>query len=671
MKGCRLPFLTPLVLLAGLLLTSCSSISLEIGAVGQDIVHFDPSRGLLEPVGSWYRYDGLIDRPPAHATAIPVTLRSRTPLFEGKEERSKDRTYRLTIAIDGPVVNRSWMMILPIEGDGVQALVNGKLEVIRNRTLSFESPGPLLDILIQVPAGVDGIDSSRLSPELLMFGEASAMGFFLAAAGGLSLLTAGYFFFGAIFILFLFRLWTKNVEFLAFAVVLVVETLRYVIVARTILPYYHFPISTDFMQALAFLAHFAVVAWFFALILQEKATLPSKLILIPFPIALFLEIALPRSLFTIHSTLLVLYVAACLFAFGMLLLRAIRGSRRALWLHPSPLFLLAALPLRIAFSGDPLLAFLIEPLATIFFALAVIAGLMRKIHYSFKTTANLNDYVADMGRSVKRFIPSEFLSALGKRDIVDLRLGDHVKKEMTIFFSDIRAFTELSEKLTVEENFAFINSYLSRMVPVIKENGGFVDKYIGDAIMALFPGTEGPDQAIRTAIEMQRKVIEYNGHRTKSGYKTIQMGVGIHSGSLMLGVVGVDDRMENTVISDAVNLASRLQAITKAFNVALAISEEVFKNIRDPGAYTYRFIGKVKVKGKVDPVSVFEIFDGLEPALVESKIKANTFFEQGMLAYYQKDFAGAMYYFKRVLDINPVDGAASFYLETCLNRKAL
>ncbi|HUX38652.1 MAG TPA: adenylate/guanylate cyclase domain-containing protein, partial [Rectinemataceae bacterium] len=161
------------------------------------------------------------------------------------------------------------------------------------------------------------------------------------------------------------------------------------------------------------------------------------------------------------------------------------------------------------------------------------------------------------------------------------------------------------------------------------------------------------------------------GHRAKSGYRPIQMGVGIHSGSLMLGVVGVDDRMENTVISDAVNLASRLQAITKAFNVSLAISEEVFKNVRDPGAYTYRFIGKVKVKGKIDPVSVFEIFDGLAPELFESKMKANTFFEQGMLAYYQKDFPGAMYYFKRVLDIHPEDGAASFYLETCMNRKAL
>jgi len=220
----------------------------------------------------------------------------------------------------------------------------------------------------------------------------------------------------------------------------------------------------------------------------------------------------------------------------------------------------------------------------------------------------------------------------------------------------------------VEENFAFINSYLARVVPIIKENGGFVDKYIGDAIMALFPGHRGADDSIRAAIAMQTKMVEYNGHRAKMGYRAISMGVGVHTGDLMLGVVGVDERMENTVISDAVNLSSRLQAITKAFNIGLAISEQAFKELEDPGSYKYRFIGKVKVKGKAAPVSVFEIFDGISPDLFERKMKANMFFEQGMLSYYQKDFSGAMYYFKRVLEIIPEDGASGFYLDNCMSK---
>ena len=124
--------------------------------------------------------------------------------------------------------------------------------------------------------------------------------------------------------------------------------------------------------------------------------------------------------------------------------------------------------------------------------------------------------------------------------------------------------------------------------------------------------------------------------------------------------------MQNTVISDAVNLASRLESITKVFNISIAISDETFKSLKDPGAYMYRFIGKVRVKGKEAPVSVFEIFDGLDPLLLERKMKANNFFEQGMMSYYRKDFTDAMYQFRKVLEIMPEDGAAIFYLDNCM-----
>lgn len=278
----------------------------------------------------------------------------------------------------------------------------------------------------------------------------------------------------------------------------------------------------------------------------------------------------------------------------------------------------------------------------------------------------LSDYVDQVSIALTRFVPKEFLAILDKENAAELQLGDHVKKDMTIFFSDIRSFTTLSEGLTPEENFKFINSYLARVVPVVTEYGGFVDKYIGDAIMALFPHEGGADAAVRSAIEMQKRIVEYNGHRANCGYRPLSMGIGLHTGTLMLGVVGIEDRMQSTVISDAVNLASRLESITKVFNVSLAISEETFKNLADPGAYKYRFIGKVRVKGKYDPVSVFEIFDGINEELFERKMKANRFFEQGMLAYYQKDFRGAMFYFRKVIEVLPEDGAATFYLDNCL-----
>ncbi|MBU0927641.1 MAG: adenylate/guanylate cyclase domain-containing protein [Spirochaetes bacterium] len=309
--------------------------------------------------------------------------------------------------------------------------------------------------------------------------------------------------------------------------------------------------------------------------------------------------------------------------------------------------------------------------------LAVLLGVMLELAKPAPEDTALDDYAlkmdaytAKVGASIKRFIPTEFLQHLEKADFFDLKLGDHVKKDMTIFFSDIRAFTEMSERLTTEESFSFINSYLARVVPVINDHGGFVDKYMGDGIMALFAEHGGADQAVESAVEMQKKMVEYNGHRAKVNYRPISMGIGIHTGQLMLGVVGVADRMEGTVISDAVNLSSRLQSIAKAFNIPLVISERTFMQLEDPGKYKYRFIGKVRVKGKDAPVSVFEIFDGLPEELFERKMKSNTFFEQGMLAYYQKDYSQGVFYFKRALENVPDDGASRFYLETCL-RKAI
>jgi two-component system sensor histidine kinase ChiS len=174
--------------------------------------------------------------------------------------------------------------------------------------------------------------------------------------------------------------------------------------------------------------------------------------------------------------------------------------------------------------------------------------------------------------------------------------------------------------------------------------------------------------AVRTAIAIQKKLLEYNKHRANRGYRPLSMGIGLHTGTLMLGVVGVEDRMQNTVISDAVNLASRLENITKFFKISMAISEETFKKLEDPGSYMYRFIGKVRVKGKAAPVSVFEIFDGIDPEMMELKMRANMFFEQGMLNYYQKNYTEAILNFQKVVEVVPNDGASVFYLHNCLSK---
>jgi len=264
------------------------------------------------------------------------------------------------------------------------------------------------------------------------------------------------------------------------------------------------------------------------------------------------------------------------------------------------------------------------------------------------------------------FIPREYLSILSKKNITELKLGDHIEQEMTIFFSDIRQFTELAEDLSIEEIFAFINSYLARIVPEITRHGGFVDKYIGDAILALFPQKNGAGMAVQSAIAIQEKIQEYNFHRSKCSYRPLSIGIGIHTGNVIVGVIGTEDRMQNTVISDAVNLASRVESLTKAFRVSLAISDETFKKLEDPGSYQYRFVGKVRVKGKSEPVSIFEIFDGIDEKVQRKKVQANRFFEQGMVLYYQKKYSEALQEFRHVLEFLPDDGASAFYIDNCM-----
>jgi len=262
-----------------------------------------------------------------------------------------------------------------------------------------------------------------------------------------------------------------------------------------------------------------------------------------------------------------------------------------------------------------------------------------------------------------RFVPHKFLQLLNKESIIDVTLGDNVQQEMSIVFSDIRDFTTLSGRMTPEDNFKFINAYLSRMESAIVENNGFIDKYIGDAIMALFSGSA--DDAVKAGIAMLHRLADYNQYRANSGDVPIKIGIGINTGSLMLGTVGGKNRMDGTVISNAVNLAFRLESLTKNYGVSLLISQPTFLGLHDPSKYNIRFIEKVKVKGKSEPVAVFEVFDGDDPKIKVAKLATKTIFEEGLLLYHQHSMREAAQRFEEVLSINPKDTVAQIYLKRC------
>lgn len=263
--------------------------------------------------------------------------------------------------------------------------------------------------------------------------------------------------------------------------------------------------------------------------------------------------------------------------------------------------------------------------------------------------------------SYSRFVPTEFLLLLDRESIIDVQLGDHTQMDMTLLFADIRDFTGLSELMNPEETFTFINEYLRRVSPIIRKHAGFIDKYMGDGVMALFPGAA--DDAVQAAIAMWSEVETLNQERAEQNLPPITIGIGLHTGTLMLGTIGEEERMEGTVISDAVNLASRLERLTRLYQATIVVSMETLNRLTDSSRYKIRFLGIVQVKGKQAPVSVFEILNGYPDELIAHHLETQAMFEEGLNLYYSKRFAESTVRFSQVLERNPDDRATRIYLE--------
>ncbi|MBN2237253.1 MAG: adenylate/guanylate cyclase domain-containing protein [Bacteroidales bacterium] len=280
----------------------------------------------------------------------------------------------------------------------------------------------------------------------------------------------------------------------------------------------------------------------------------------------------------------------------------------------------------------------------------------------------IKDHIDDINQlsiSYFRFVPKQFLEFLGKEKITDIKLGDQIQREMTVMFSDIRSFTEISENFTPKENFNFINHYLGYMEPVVMRNNGFIDKYIGDSIMALY--SISANDAINAAIEMRAKLQEFNEDLKLSGQAIIDSGIGIHTGDLMLGIVGGRSRIEGTVISDHVNLTSRLEGLTKVYGAPIIVSQDCLIKIDNPLQYNFRFLDIVKVKGRKSSVNIFEILDGERVIQRNLKINTKEKFGKAIELYRNKAFEKALVLFEEIRTINPNDKANLLYIDRCLN----
>jgi len=242
----------------------------------------------------------------------------------------------------------------------------------------------------------------------------------------------------------------------------------------------------------------------------------------------------------------------------------------------------------------------------------------------------------------------------------------------TVLFSDIRSFTTLTEELGPSGTVSLLNEYFTIMVDCIQREGGMLDKFIGDAIMAAFgipiAGEDDEDRAVRTAISMLTELAVFNENRASEGKKPVNMGVGLNTDLVVSGNIGSPKRMDYTLIGDGVNLAARLESACKQYAAQILISEYTFKKLR--GLYRIREVDRVVVKGKTEPVGIYEVLDYHREETFPNLMEVVNYFKEGLMQYRNMNWDGAVRGFEEALKLNPDDRLSRIYIERCEHLKS-
>lgn len=262
-----------------------------------------------------------------------------------------------------------------------------------------------------------------------------------------------------------------------------------------------------------------------------------------------------------------------------------------------------------------------------------------------------------------RYMTQELAEELLKLD--DAKLGGD-RKEVSVLFSDIRSYTALTEKLAAEEVVGMLNEYFESMVEAIFKHKGTLDKYIGDAIMAVFgsplPLKDHAWRAVQTAIEMRHRLVEFNDRRLAVDKEPIRIGIGINSDSVISGNIGSSKRMEFTAIGDGVNLGSRLESASKQYGCDIIISEYTLKPCKD--LIWHRELDYIRVKGKNEPVRIYELVELASEPISDQKQQVIELYQKGRDYYLKRKFRQAMNEFALILEeIDPKDKAAELHLD--------
>ena len=323
-----------------------------------------------------------------------------------------------------------------------------------------------------------------------------------------------------------------------------------------------------------------------------------------------------------------------------------------------------------------------------------------------------NEYLSE---KFQLFVPEQLLGRIAPQGIESIQLGNVTEEELTILFCDIRGFTAIAESQEARETFEWLNAFFTKMNECITSHGGFIDKYLGDAIMSVFdkPKSHAMD-AIEAAVAMQESLQKFNASRQKYNLENpLNIGTGINTGIGMIGTLGSDRRMDSTVIGDVVNTASRLENLTKIYGCQIIVSENALVHAREflngisPNSnskeslllkcdlevgtqetiistsqgtaadsdlpsnnYYYRWIDRVTPRGKQQAIEIYEIWSASSPDS-EVKLLTQVLFDKGIQGWQSERYVAALGYFQQLIEQNPADTVVSFYINRCQEKLGL
>lgn len=292
----------------------------------------------------------------------------------------------------------------------------------------------------------------------------------------------------------------------------------------------------------------------------------------------------------------------------------------------------------------------------------IASGLFRQaLQNTIDELKKYNDREIELRTSFQKYIPARVVNEIMSKNKSDLMKGQI--SEVTILFTDIRGFSSLAEKYSTENVVSMLNDYFSFMIDIVLENGGDIYKFMGDGMMAVFEsGKDNAFKALNTALQIKKGLVSFNEKRKKNDQFLINMGIGIHTGKVLIGNIGNEKRSDYTLIGDAVNIASRLENLTIKYNAFLVITDTTYKLIQD--RIVARELDSIRLRGRKSPLVIYDVL-GYQDEINDTIISALKEYNQGLIQYRIKRWEGAMVHFNKVLSYLNEDEPSNIYLKRC------